>query len=227
MKKIILIFLTVGIPLLQVFSQTGSAAFNPNLDVMLKFNELKLRDPNAYTRIEGSPYFTDDFVNSKIYFTRGDSVGASIRYDLYKDELEFNRNDQIVYLDKSYIRKVRMGNELLEVHKYKLGEEVLTGCFFCIKCGKNSLLKKVSVVFKEAEGTKGYQDALPNRFEKNDDEYFLSTEDGQFFKVKNKNDLEINFAGKPEITKFIKDNKIKPGKEKDLLKLIDYLNLQK
>lgn len=227
MKRIILSFLAIGIPFLQVFSQTGSASLNPGLDVMFKFNELKLRDPNAYTRIEGTPYFTDDFVNSKLYFIKGDSVDASIRYDMYKDELEFNRNDQIVYLDKSYIRKVKMGNELLEVHNYKVGDEVLTGCFFCIKSGKNSLLKKTSVTFKEAENAKGYQDAIPNRFEKNEAEYFLSTEEGQFFKVKNKNDLEVNFVGKPEISKFIKDNKIKPGKEKDLLKLIDFLNLQK
>ncbi|MDP4208832.1 MAG: hypothetical protein Q8928_08475 [Bacteroidota bacterium] len=224
MRKITLFFLLTVLNTIWGFSQD----FLTNSRSAEFFNDvakMKFRESNAnYQNIEGSPYFTSDFVKNELYFTTGDSLEISLRYDIYKDEVEFKNKDQILWLEKDNVKKIRMQNNILEIFNYKVGNKLLKGYFFCIKPGKNALYKKLSVTFLPAEQPKGYQDARSAKFEKNDDEYYLKTTDSLFFKVTKKNDLEGNLLKNKQVEAYIKSSKLKVGKERDLIKLVDYIN---
>jgi hypothetical protein len=223
MKKVILLLLFTGINTSLAFSQ-----MNVNLPhVVDEYKLVKNREMyngSDYSRIEGSAYFPEEFINGKVYLLTGDSLTIMMRYDLLQDQVEFKDKEKILWLDQTSVKAVRLTSEILKVDSYIKEGKVVNGYFICVKCGKNSLLKKKSVRFVPTDPPKPFQDSRPARFEKNDDEYYLKTADGQFFKAKNKSDLEDNFVGKQQVQAFIKANKIKPGKEKDLLKLVDYLN---
>ncbi|MDP4209979.1 MAG: hypothetical protein Q8928_14290 [Bacteroidota bacterium] len=223
MKKVILLLLFTGINVSLLFSQIDEKMSNAYLEYKIVKNR-EMYNGSDYSRIEGSAYFPEEFVNGKVFLLTGDSLRVSLRYDLFQDQVEFKDKEKILWLAPANVKSVQVADEMMEVHNYMKGDKAVTGYFVCVKCGKNSLLKKQSVRFVSADAPKAFQETRPARFEKNDDEYYLKTADGQFFKAKNKSDLEDNFAGKQQVSAFIKTNKIKAGKEKDLLKLVDYLN---
>jgi len=44
-----------------------------------------------YEDIEGSPYYSKDFINSTVYLKNGNYSSQPLRYDMFQDEMEFNK----------------------------------------------------------------------------------------------------------------------------------------
>lgn len=178
--------------------------------------------------IEGSPYLNEDFVsgevilNDSIYYT-----GIPLRYNMYSDRIEFKNNaGQVLEVDlTAYSAVFNFGQyhfistEYLERGKPKLGIlEVLSE-------GRVQLYKQYDVHFKPATEVKGYQDAQPNRFVRQNDEYLYAIDRGKPASIRNTKALmEILTPFYPEIEEFKKSEKLKLKKEADLIRLIEFCN---
>ncbi len=186
-----------------------------------KFREIK--PEFVYSTIEGNAYYTDNFVESTIYFTSGDSIIVPVRYDLYADEIEFNKDKNVLWVHKGSVDSILYGNDKLTALTMLDGKTI--HYFFIINNGKYSLLQKKRVKMIPAELPKGFQDAKPPRFEPVE-EYYIKKNDLPPVAIYTKKDINRVVAGNPLAQDFVKKEKIRLGREDDLVKLVEYLNSQ-
>jgi hypothetical protein len=223
---IVAIIVTIGIKIqAQPSYQTSMSAIR-NAMFLEKFayGEKKL----TYADIKGFPYYNADFLPARFGDT---SVVLPIRYDVFKGTVEILKNDGVYEvpnenilkdspLSKFTFEKSRETLILVDTHNE------LSGYFFRLADGKNQLLKKIIVEFKpEIPAPNHLIQAIPPRFEKQDPIYFIKTEE-DFIKIP-KDIIEfLNYfpENKDEISDFVKKNKIKLNREKDLIKLVNFLN---
>lgn len=150
---------------------------------------------------------------------------AFLRYNMYNDQMEFVKNDQIYYMKKEKGRKVRFTtlNTLYKVYEVYGDLE-----FFLVEVSGNSgsLLVKQSVRFiKPEKATSQYTKAKEANFKRRKDEYFLAIQDNVVKIPTKKKSLPGIFGDKSkEIKDYIKKEKIKPSRVKDLKKLVAYYN---
>jgi hypothetical protein len=91
--------------------------------------------------------------------------------------------------------------------------------------GNVGLYRQYIVHFKEATKTAGYQEAQPNRFVRQSDEYLLSIGDSMPETIrKSKLLMEDLKKIKPDIEDYAKEQKLKIKSEEGLTKLIQYCN---
>ena len=177
-----------------------------------------------YEDIKGSPYYDTNFQLAKV----GDNYeNIKVRYNSYKDEVEFQKDGKVQVLPKE---SVFSRIEILKpktVLSYLDTNDSMSGYFFELKNGKNSLYKKIRTDFKDiVHAPNSYASERPATFRTNTPIYYIKTDEGNFLKnPKNEKDiLQKNTVKDNQVKAFIKSNKIKLNKEEDLIKLVDYLN---
>ena len=150
---------------------------------------------------------------------------AYLRYNLYNDQMEFVKNDQIFYMKKQKGRKVRFTtlNSLYKVYELYGDLE-----FFLVKSEgeKASLLVKQKTRFiapKKAQST--YAVDKPADFKREKDQVFIEI-GGKVVKVPSKKkEVPTLFGNQSKAMKdYIKKEKLNPKKEADLVKIVNYYN---
>lgn len=150
---------------------------------------------------------------------------AYLRYNMYNDQMEFVKNDQIYYMKKEKGRKVRFTtmNTLYKVYEVYGDLE-----FFLVKEDgeKASLLLKQEVRFvKPKKATSQYTKAKEADFKRRKDEYFVALGDVVRKVPLKKKEFPVLFGDKAKAIKdYIKKEKLNPKKEGDLMKIIKYYN---
>jgi hypothetical protein len=223
MKRLFIILcILVPIQVNQVFSQ-----YEPNS--FLRQNELDAARRTfpklVYEKVSGSPYYSGGFVNSILILTDGDSTTLPLRYDMFQDEIEFKKDDKILWLIKKDIKYIIYGDEMVVVSTVPDDTSKL-GFFFAPSIGKYSLYVKRSVAYRPFVPPKPYGEAIPEHFEDLNDEFYLKTDDmpARVFRTK-KVLLGILNDNKAALD-FIKKEKIKVDDPEDLQKLFNFLNSQ-
>ena len=179
----------------------------------------------TYDQIKGSPHYSDAFLNSRVYLKDSNSASLPLRYDLYQDQIEFKKYEQTLWLTKSFIAYIQYGDEFIVPEPDSEQEGKLT--FFFVKGkGKYSLYIRRKVSFHPEEPPKAYADPIPNRFERDNDEYYLKMEGELPVRIGNKKALLTLLSENEPALDFIKKSKIKAGKEDDLVLLVKFLNDQ-
>ncbi|MCK4921725.1 MAG: hypothetical protein KAS71_11810 [Bacteroidales bacterium] len=179
----------------------------------------------SYDNIKGSPHYSDAFVNSTVILKNGKSASLPLRYNLFQDEIEFKRDEKILWLIKNRVLSIQYGKEMILLDSFSEAPDKLT-YFFVQEEGKYSLYIRKKVSFNPKVPPKGYTDPLPDRFEREQDDYYLKQEDMPLREIKNKKALsEILSENEPALG-FIKKSKIKANKVEDLLELVRFLNDQ-
>lgn len=219
MKRIVLtisiVFYSAGL----VYSQGALQSF------IFDHHQEKFREAKpevVYRSIQGNPYYTKDFTSSTIYFADRDSIVVPLRYDVYQDEIEFRQNEKVIWLIKKDVKAIAHGNERIVNRTLKDGKT--NDYLFVVVEGKYSLLRKERVNLLPAEPPKGFAESKPARFESAEDEYYIEADDLQPVPIFAKRDLEKLFHENVSALAFMKDEKIKAGKEADLVKLVEFLN---
>jgi hypothetical protein len=126
-----------------LFSQRGV------VDVMREVNLVAARNSIgglSYEDIEGSPYYTDEFIDGTIYLKNGNSATLPLRYNLLQDEIEFHRDKQILWITKSAVIHVQYGQELLIPESFSENPGKTT-YFFAHEKGKYDLYIRKQVNF--------------------------------------------------------------------------------
>jgi len=150
---------------------------------------------------------------------------AYLRYNLYNDQMEFVKNEEIYYLKKEKGRKVNftsLGNT------YKVYELYGDLEFFLVQVdGKNSLLVKQESRFIEPrKATSSYAQDKKADFKRRKDVYYLAIDNGNLVKLSTKKkEFASAFKGKEkEVKAFVKKNKLNPKKLGDIEKAVEYYN---
>lgn len=208
---------------ISVFAQQGR-----NLDdhVLIKMSQQSIYQP-VPEKYEGSPYMNEEFVEGDVYVNEGKYNALPLRYNIFKDYVEFKKGGQIYILDASLkINKISIGSDTLVVHKYIGGraKEVL-GYFKLLENGKATLLVKQVVKYREAQPPKALEtEGKLAKYSVYPDMFYLKFNDGELIEVNNVKKLPSSFPDQQDkVEAFLKENKISRNEE-DLKKLISYYN---
>lgn len=181
---------------------------------------------NSGKNITGTPFTTDDFVLGTVIGYKNNYL---LRYDAFNDQMQAKDNDdKVVILNKETITEVTFkdGTKYV-VFEYTFDGAKKNGYLEVLLSNSSiSLFKKEVIKFlpaKKAES--GYDKDVPAMYKKARDRYLISNKKGEINSFSKKKDF-LNFFPdkKTDIEKFIKSNKIKFTKEKDLIILIKHIN---
>lgn len=225
MKKIIVSTLILASPFF-CFAQQQIVSQNYAVGAQATFYTLQSSTGKtlSYDDILGTPYPNKNFTPAKISGTSDQQT--PVRYNSYNDEIEFKKDDQVLALPKKpEYSRIEMAPAKQAIVLLETSDE-LSGYFFELVNGKNSLYKKIKTKFADyVPAPNGYASDKPANFKTLDPVYYIKTEKGLIKKPKNQKDITEQFPDKKEgLTTFFKSNKIKFDKEEDLIKLVNFLN---
>ncbi|KAF0237048.1 MAG: hypothetical protein FD181_2249 [Prolixibacteraceae bacterium] len=193
-----------------------------------KFIEREFKGVLSEGEIDGSPYLNREFENGSIYTVQRQQYNEiPLRYNIYNDNLEFKTPDnQIMDLAApEIVEKAVLGNNVLTYAPYLMANKTKTGFFLILEAGKASLFAKPEVVFQKATEPAAYKDAVPAKFVKNPDEYYIRIGSEQAVIISSKKDLIAAFPdNRDKIESFISRNKIKTNKPEGLKEVVKYYN---
>ncbi|MFY0631856.1 MAG: hypothetical protein JXR05_15945 [Flavobacteriaceae bacterium] len=176
-------------------------------------------------KVLGNLYINEDFSVATI---SNYDKNTPLRYNPYKDEMEFMKGDAIYYLNKHEGISVDFKSEgkvyVIRKHKYELKYFVLA------QKGELSFLVKERVKFIAAtQAVDSYGSSKAARYSRSRDEFYFANKHGKILSLpKKKKQLIKLFSGHNSgVKSFIKKNKINPKKQKDLVKLFKFLNESK
>ena len=182
-----------------------------------------------YDRIEGSPYDNDKFTKGVILMMDNDTMSRFMRINHYTDEMEYAEKG----IAKAILNPLAVNRFFLNSKVYKYvryidtGGKRNSGYMVELSYGTCILYKKRTIRFKEFEPAKNsYSKGKPDSFDQEYDE---------FYGVCGNTDIKHISSGKKKIAnvlgdnyqfaaKYIKDNKLKLKKEKDLISLFNAIN---
>ena len=192
---------------LQSFS-TGEPTLLTNMDAL-------------YEGVKGTPYFIEDFKTGDIYFLDGtEIVQINIRYNIYKDELEFENSTSgmIFVIDRKRIKAFVLNEsgdslyfEYFNLKPDKPGEKSLVQV---LNKGETRLLLKHKKLFIQADYKGAYSSGEKYDEFQNDKDYYL---------VKDNETIQRIRLNKKSVLKALGDNQ-SVLKEFSLTKKIDFSN---
>jgi hypothetical protein len=189
----------------------------------VKTLEIRNLTDKSYNEIEGSPYYTKDFIKSTIFFRDGNYSNQLLRYDMFRDEMEFNKEGKILWLIRKDIKYIRYGTDMIFVSSVDADTNKL-GYYILKDDGTYLLFYKKTALYEPMVPSKGYSEPIPDRFNQASDLIFIKSTGNPAFEIRNKKDLLDYFAGNQSALDFIKKEKTRPDKLEDLHKLIYFLN---
>jgi len=179
-----------------------------------------------YDDIDGSPYYSKDFINSTIYLKNGNYSNQPLRYDMFQEEMEFNKDGEKMWLIRKDIKYITYGSEMVFVSSADADTNKL-GYYFLKDEGRYLLFYKKSVLFEPAVTSKGYSDPIPDRFKPDNDIIYIRYQGNPAVRIRTKKDLLEYFSENQSALDFIQKEKIKADKIDDMHKLISFLNEMK
>lgn len=183
-----------------------------------------------YENVEGSPYVDSKFYASQVIGISGPT--PPIRYNAYKDELEFVDRDKTYYVSKSDSLEVKLSNKSYKYLEYQIDNRFEMGFLVVLLNdinGKFSLYKKekITLVPKYDSGS-GYRDAVPAHFKLEEEKFYIGfSKKISSVSKKEKDIISLLPDYSQELKKFIKENKISFKNEDNLLRLVKFMNTLK
>lgn len=179
------------------------------------------------SKIEGTPYLNEQFVEGEIIFGESNRTKVPVRYNIFQDLMEYEQNGKALALDPSKkIKEVKMGDEIFIVDKYNLEGKSKLGFLNLLDTGKMTLVSKKIVKYQEPLKGRALDGGdLPAKFSRSSDAFFYRIGEGELKEVGNLKELIAGLPDKQEeIKQFAKKEKISPKKQEELRKLVRYYN---
>lgn len=190
-----------------------------------------LSRPSSKVAASGSPYVDETFLPIRISSFKNQLFSA--RYNAYNGEMEV-----IPAIGKAAII-LNKDEVVYEVHFTTLKKTYKTYTYFdktektdflvnIIILENISLLKKEEVKFiPESKAQSSYQQDKPAQFKRLEDAYFIKIKNTDIIALPTKKKSIANLFPKhsKNILSYIKSSKIKLFKEKDLIQLMNFLNV--
>lgn len=222
MKKTIFVF-----ALSLVLSSQSMGAQTNRFDVKANSGFLFFNADTTVKDAEGSMYLDEQFLPCKIACYSGEI--PFIRYNAYKDEMEFKRNDQLFYLAKNDTCALAFASKIYRYAFYKEIEGETSGYLEILTEEPNTnyhLYKKNKVKLLPAEpATSSYKEDKPAQFAPEKAKYFINKGNTIVELPRKKKEVIAFFEGKNEaVEKYLKENKNALNSDKDMISFIKFVN---
>ncbi|NJB72760.1 hypothetical protein GGR42_003251 [Saonia flava] len=194
----------------------------------------KLSDKAVVDDFQGSPYTSNEF-KPAVMFYENDKIGeVYYRYNAYNEEVETKQTTipgetlKGLRKDKSIsilIDGSKMGFKTFIDRKGKTLNGYLTSL---VENDKYNLYRRIKVTYKEGQKAQNsFVKAVPNKFTQFTEYYYQPNGASRIDEITLNNGKIINlFNGdeKVRVKNFIKENKLNLKKEKDLIKVFEFVN---
>ena len=224
MKRLLLPTLISCFTLL-VNAQTGSI---PDYDTFwTELQSSKVKALNEKESYQGSPYLFE--IEGKACILKGDSPvidGLTMRYNAYKDQVEFEKNKQYFIVPKEDVfSSIQLGDKNIELKVYQQSSKKKRGYFVPKVKGKINLYARYKVILNEPEEPGAFKDAKPAAFHAKPPIAYIDFGNGVLLKIDSKKELLKRLPDHTkELSTFIKENKTKFRKVDEVTELIKFYN---
>jgi hypothetical protein len=227
MKKL----LFKGLLLLSIVSNANAQAILEKIDPYS--SGVLFRNPNFDNRdlvkIEGSQYLNQDY---KLAEVSGVTKKLLVRYNAMTDAIEVQDEGMKGFLltkQSPYNTITIISNpHKIKLINYKNKEGEVYGYLSELHNKNNVILyRRDKIILQKAlEARTTYQEAVPQKFVKIDEEYYLSLKNDMAIAVpKNKKELQNLFPmKKEEIAVYLKDNKFSLKDEKSIIEMVKFIS---
>lgn len=208
--------------LIPAAAQTNLVSFN-NDQGLLFFNA----NDSIPTTYEGSPYWDKEFKPASLS-CYSKELKPEIRYNAYKDEMEFKKEGKLYYLEKKDSCEIVIDNKVYGFFAYPFDGKIRFGYLrrISLNTATYTLLARETIAFQEGEpAVTSYREDKPAKFYPEKVRFFIKTPTDMIGIPEKKKDLErllTNIA--PDIASFFKQIDFKIKEEASLLELTQYLN---
>jgi hypothetical protein len=216
----LLIFIFIQLNKLNLYSQNTLGGLIQDVNTLATRN---MTTKVLYNEIQGSPYYSPEYVKGVVHLKDGNYAALNLRYDLFQDEIEFIKDTKTLWLIKNDIKYINYGKEILYVTD-DFEQNGKLSYYFVPDTGKCKLYIRKKVDYFPEVPPKGYSDAIPERFEKMNDEFYLQMGVSPAQKIKNKKGLETFLVNNQPALDYVKKGKLRADKPEDLQKLVAFLN---
>lgn len=224
-NKLSIIIITISI--VGIFSETNGQQLLFGKQEM-KSGYVPIKQTLSYDEVEGSPYFNEKLLDGMVKFNSGDSVLTYLRYNIYKDEIEYLVSGTLLELkNKNDVDYLIVAGERFVYKTYQNGDTKEKGYLQEMVSGKYNVFLKHRVKFQKAEEARSsYHKPVPPKFVQMSDLWFVSVDNGVILKTSlSKSELEELLGDKmKEVEAFKKQNKLKLSKQEDVVKFFEFIN---
>ena len=220
MKKYILLFLAF----FAFVDSKAQVALQDGQNLML----IPVKVNAAMERLDGSPYFNEDFVMGTVTLEGKDPLKVFVRYDAHQEQMEIKtdlQGEQVYSLPKKKSTIYEIGAKKFILDEIFHDNSRITGYFIEHYNGENfRLLEKPVVKVTEAiKARTGYDKDIPAKIVI-EEEFYVLDDQGQIHNVRLKHrDIKKTFdSGNAQ--EYLSDNKIRS--EEDFIAFVSYLDKQ-
>ena len=147
-----------------------------------------------------------------------------LRYNIYRDEMEFLKNGKTLYLKKNEKRKIIFSKSQENFRLFKLNNKLR---YFTVhNIGDNLLLSRKIVEYQEAKlAASSYQKDKPADFKMKENKIYIRFNQTLVEVPKRKNKFNTIFGPQSSaIKKYVKNNKLNIKNIEDLKTIVQYYN---
>ncbi len=212
----------------------GEGASGAIYDLMGPISERNKKKENTYSDYQGSPYISDSFLPTTMYYG-GENMGKIFyRYNALNEEIEIKKAniEEATVQSLSRDKKISIltdGKKMSFKTFTTSKKKTLNGYLTTIIDGKTyDLYKRNYVKFTEGKpAPNSFVKAVPSRFTQFTEYYFQKEGVNRMDEIKLKNNHLLKLldgSKKAELKTYLKENELNIKNEQDLIKVFDYLN---
>lgn len=208
----------------------------PTLSQDYQFNQIKndlfnlglsYFEYKNYKDIQGSPYLNAELSDGKIITNENKVLVGKLRYNVYKDEIEFEYKNNLLSIAKpDNFKEFFIGEQKLKYVDYVVAKKAKKTFMLVLTEGEFSLLVKKTVEYFNKEKQQPYSVPKPDRFESREDTYYLSYQNSPAHKITSAKKLFKAFPDIKNIVNSYSEKKVNYNNKEELIQLVEYLNNQ-
>jgi len=180
------------------------------------------------SKINGSPYITEEFSPGMIHWNLTWNEGINLRFNIYQGTFEAKLESGIIVIDplKNNIDTIKYREEVFVKKFLTVGKDRLVA-YLPLLGEKNgwALYKQYRIkLTEEVTDTDLYNEAKPAEYKKLDPVYFVFKNNVHWTVKRSKSLAEIFQIDSKVLKKYLKDKKYKLSREEDLIKTVLYFS---
>lgn len=187
---------------------------------------IKTIENPALSKVDGSPFWNDEFQRGVLVIEGKEPINAFLRYDVNQEVMEIKlkpSDDQVFYLEPNLTAEFRFGGDVYNARELNVNGERISGIFIDHYKGDNySFFEKPTVELIPAKKARtGYDEDKPARIEV-DSRFFIVKPDGEVKEVEVKQRDIRKALDSPVAEDYLENHKIR--NINDLKAFVAYLD---